>query len=262
MVREEVSLFAIATKPDLDVPSFVAKQYAEQLEATAVLYGDEYTPEAFAEAVRRLDPAFVFVESHGFPCSVTAQGVRPAISTEPLESEPAQFCPGDANLDLLEGRIVHFNACWTGLRLGKLLVENHGVRAFFGTKEPFYFLIPVRGGVDKMAVAPFLAEYTVEVALFSGLTAGEAHRRRIKAFDTLYQYYTTGEGRNLPGAELLARFLLADRNAAVFYGDGEVRFTDRVEEKRVVVKLGTPPAPRGEVALLILALPFVLGGRG
>ena len=255
MPREGVAVFAIATEPGLMIPAKVARQYAEQLGASAVLWADGYTPDNLRRVVLRYDPAFLFIESHGFPCSVTAQNVRPAISTPATESEPRAYCPGSINTDIVEGRVLHFNACWTGLRLGEVLVRK-GALAFYGTKKPFLFLMPKDGKtLDRIGAAPFIAEYTVEVALMSGMTTGQAQEARMRAYDVAIDYW---KNVNHPASDLLVTVLQADKDNAVFLGREDVRVFPK-QEKHVVVRMDTGKVSASYI-LAFLILGAVLGG--
>jgi len=257
MPQEGVAVFAIATEPGLMIPAKVAIQYAQQLGAQVILYGDQYSPEALRQVVLRYDPAFLFVESHGFPCSVTAQRLKPAISTPATESEPKAYCPASINTDIVEGRVLHFNACWTGLRLGEVLVRR-GALAFYGTKRPFMFLMPKDGKtLDRIGAAPFIAEYTVEVALMSGMTTGQAQEARMRAYDVAIDVWRNSTH---PASDLLVTVLQADKDNAVFYGDPNVRVFPRIEEpKRVVVKMDVGKTSMSYL-LAFLILGAVLGG--
>lgn len=250
------SAFFIATEPGLWIPAKVAIQVANQLGANAVLFGEEFTPESFASIIKTLDPDFVFVESHGFPCSVTGQNVKPVVSIPADIGEPGAYCPGTINAELLEGRVVHFNACWTGARLGEVLVDYYGAEAFFGTKKLFLFLMPEDGKtLDPIAASPFLAEYTVELALFSGMTAKEAHEKRIEAYNIEIEKWRDS---NHPARDLLITVLRANMDNAVFYGDSNVRIAEDMEIKSLTINFDTKSNTL-LAGLILLVLAGVVG---
>lgn len=262
MPRFGVALFIEPTTHHVDIPSTIAKQFADhygQGLAVGQLWGDEANPETVRQEILRLDPLFIFHTGHSFPCVMTVQNLEPLFSMATGEHE---LCKEIRNLDLVKGRVIHSNSCYAGKEIGKYLVKK-GARAFFGSVDEFLFLIPKTGEIDRATLSPFLAEYMVEAVLLSGGTVGEAQKNRLMAFDREIEYWTTGEGKDHPAAPLLARILEADKNIAVAYGDETFAVAPPRDVGPLTIKPEIPEGPN--LAPLLLFSPLLLflqGDRG
>ena len=197
-----------------------------------VLRGREASPDGVLRAVEREDPAMFFGVGHGSPERFTVE------CTELL----MEACSPEAGT--MAGRVVHLNSCWTGLRLGPDLIDK-GAVAFLGSKFPFFFYIGSPPNSDRASRTAFIAEYAATAALMLGSTVGEAHRRRLEAYDREISYWLEGPGKDHPHAQLLARILIVNKRYAVMLGDETAR-----------------PGSRGIPALALapMAVGMVVGG--
>lgn len=210
-------LYILPTTHGVDVPSTIMKNVAPQIDENPVILWDgEATAENARNAVLQHNPPYVFTTGHGLPCATTLQDLQPFISL--AEPQMSPYCKAERNLDIVKGRVWHVHSCWCGLQLAQEMVRR-GAWAVFAHDKEFLFLLPKAGKIDIVTSAPFLAEFTVDSAMLSGMTAGEAQEAREKAYDHWLDYFLNGEGQNLDPAPLVARIVLADKLISKLYGD-------------------------------------------
>ncbi|MCD6524928.1 MAG: hypothetical protein J7K48_08070 [Thermococcus sp.] len=252
-------LFLLPNKRGVEIPSTIMKHLARMIDPKAVvLFGDQANAENARKAIERLDPPYVFTTGHGIPCATTLQDNQPFVSLAIPEMN-RRVCDAERNLDIWKGRVLHLHSCWCGKLLAPVLVERYGAWAVFAHTDEFLFLLPEDGKtIDLVVAAPFLAEFTVDVAMLSGKTAGEAQEERMAAYDKWIEYFYHGEGSKLKGASIVLRILIADKEISKLYGDK----TATVVERRSIPKarLSLPLEVEGgeKVSPILLAIPLVL----
>ena len=256
-------LYLLPTAHGINIPSTIMRHLAPQIDPDAkILWGNEATPENAIRAISETNPPYVFTTGHGLPCVTTLQNNTPFISLKRPDMNP-KYCPSDANLTVMAGRVVHIHSCWCGRLLAPVLVEKYGAKAVFAHNDEFLFLLPPDGKtIDVTIAAPFLAEFKTDIALLSGATAGEAQDERLGAYDKWIEYFYHGEGSKLKGAPLVLRILVADKGIAAFYGDKGARVA---EPSQKTFKLSLPIEVEGgssSIAPLLIAGAVLLFGRG
>ena len=210
MPQPGVSLFILPRKHYLEYGSCVMRQLLRQHGRGIIiaLEGDEANPESIDRAIQAYDPGFIFGIGHGLPDLYTVECTQEYLRV------------GSEREQLMKGRIIHLNSCYTGARLGPSLVAK-GAQAFLGSVEPFYFYIADPPCSSRASMTVFLAEHQAAVSILNGRSAMQAHVDRLQAYEREIEYWLAGPGRDHPHAPLLARILEVDRGAAVMHGRGE-----------------------------------------
>ena len=259
-------LYLLPTTYGVYVPSSVMKAVAPQIDPEAtILWGDEATPEKARGTLLKLNPPYVFTTGHGIPCVTTLQDKEPFISLDVREMNP-EYCNAERNLDIVKGRVWHVHSCWCGRLLAPEMVKR-GAWAVFAHDHEFLFLLPEGDRADIVVVAPFLAEFTTDMAMLSGQTAGGAQRARMEAYEKQIRFFQKGEGAKLKQAPIITRILLADKMISKLYGDptATVAKPRPLRKARLDLPLELEGAPSGSW-LPLLALPVGLmllgGGHG
>ncbi len=254
-------LYILPTTFGVNVPSTIMKAIAKQIdENPVILWGDEATAENARALVEKLDPPYVFTTGHGLPCVTTVQDKEPFISL--AEPEMSRYCSQERNLDIVKGRVWHVHSCWCGRQLAGVMVQK-GAWAVFAHDNEFLFLMPKTGKIDIVSASPFMAEFTTDSAILSGMTAGEAQKAREDAYEKWLNYFLKGEGAKLKAGPLVARILLADKMISKLYGDPTATITRPTELK--TFKLSLPMKLEGQTtlsaSLILLPLGLLLLGK-
>ena len=252
-------LYFLPTTFGVDVPSAIMREVAKQIDGKPViLWGDEATPENARKLVLETNSPYVFTTGHGLPCVTTLQNKEPFISL--AEPQMSAYCSQELNLDIVKGRVWHVHSCWCGRQLAQVMVQK-GAWAVFAHDNEFLFLMPKTGKIDIVTAAPFMAEFTTDAAMLSGMTAGEAQSARMNAYERWLNYFTTGEGSKLDVAALNARIILADKMISKLYGDETATVTKPGPRK--AFKLSLPmqrPVQTTSAGLILLPLGLLLIG--
>ncbi len=241
-----MALFLLPTAYGVIVPSTVMWHVSGLVDPErTVLWGDEATPENARRTIIEENPNYVFTTGHGLPCITTLQDKAPFLSVENDGIyRQTGYCRHDLNADLVRGRVWHVHSCWCGLQLADWMVKN-GARAVFAHSAEFMFLMP-EGYIDITTASPFLSEFAADTHMLAGSTAGKAQEARLRAYDTYINYFYSGPGKNLRGAGLVLRLLIADRSIAVLKGDPSATVTPTWTGGPVKLQLPVPLG-RGEV---------------
>ena len=252
-------LYLLPNKRGIEVPGTIMKHLAPLIDPEAkILFGDEATAGNARKAIAELDPPYVFTTGHGIPCATTLQDNEPFVSLAVPEMN-RQVCDRERNLDLWKGRVIHLHSCWCGKLLAPVLVSQFGAWAVFAHDDEFLFLLPRDGKtIDVIVAAPFLAEFTVDIAMLGGKTAGEAQERRMGAYDKWVDYFLNGPGSKLDGAAMIVRILLADKRISKLYGDETATVVKQGQEKAVRLSLPLEVEGGGEVSPALLLIPVGL----
>ena len=125
----------------------------------------------------------------------------------------------EANLTALRGKVAHLFSCLTGQRLGKLLVERGGAKAFIGYRKRYIIGL----GVDPRPSSDYsyaLARLDTIMgeAILKGYSVREAKAIHDRALRMLVEYF-----REDPWAPLILRALIHNHDALVIYGDEGAR---------------------------------------
>ena len=258
-------LFLLPNKKGVEIPSTIMKHMAQTMDPQAIiLFGDEATSQNARAAILQNNPPYVFTTGHGIPCATTLQDNQPFISLN-IPDMNRQVCNANRNLDIFKGRVIHIMSCWTGKLLARVLVQKYGAWAVFAYDDEFLFLLPEDGKtIDIIVAAPFLAAYTVDIAMLSGATAGEAHEEQMKAFDRWIEYFYRGEGSKLKGAPLVLRVLIADKSISRLYGDPTATVTKRrpVPQVKLTLPLEVEGGEKVNPILLAIPIAMMMFGRG
>jgi len=258
-------LFVLPTTNNLDYGTCVMKNVVLPKICSRfnciVLEGDNATPSNFFNALSQYNPTYVFILGHGNPDQVYVQGMNLLLSVD----TPA--IPAVAN-----GRFIHINGCQTAEELGPALINN-GAVGYLGEDQDFLFLVnePPCSSLD--VEAPYIAEYTFEEAVFSGLTFEEAFKQRNQAFENFINQYTYS---NSDIAPLLATILQADEDMASLLGKTTLTiFTLGYPPPVALASLPTPsppsptaitatqaPAPKNTITIIIAGVLTALAVGG
>jgi len=228
MPQSSVSLFILPRKHYLEYGSCVAKHLLRQHGRGTIiaLEGDEASPESIDRAIQQYDPAFIFGIGHGKPDLYTVECTQEYLRV------------GSPREELMKGRIIHLNSCYTGARLGSSLVAK-GALAFLGSVEPFYFYIAEPPCSSRASMTVFLAEHQAAVSILSGRSARQAHVDRLHAYEREIEHWLTGPGRDHPHAPLLTRILQIDQSIAVMRGKGEASIAPPARAAILPVQMAT-----------------------
>jgi len=253
-------LYLLPNKLGVEIPSTVMNHLAPMIDPNAtILFGEEATTENAIKAIQELNPPYVFTTGHGIPCATTLIENEPFVSLQ-VPQMNARVCDKERNLSLFKGRVVHIHSCWCGKLLAPTLVQKYGAWAVFAHDDEFLFLLPKDGKtIDLPVAAPFLAEFTVDISMLSGSTAGEAQKAREHAYDRWIEYFYHGEGRNIEGASVVLRILIADKAISKLYGDPTATVTKKRPTPQAKLSLPLEVEGGGKgISPLLLAIPIVL----
>jgi len=228
MPNPGVSLFILPRQHNLEYGSCVMKQLLGQFGrgTVVVLEGDMANPEGIDRAIQQYDPGFIFGIGHGLPDLYTVECTQEYLRV------------GSPREELMKGRIIHLNSCYTGARLGPSLVRK-GALAFLGSVEPFFFYIAEPPCSSRASMTVFLAEHEAALSILRGRTARQAHMDRFHAYEKEIEYWLAGPGRDHPHAPLLARILQIDQSIAVMHGRGDASIAPPARAAVLPVQMAT-----------------------
>ena len=250
------SAFFLPNVKGIEVPSTIMRHIAPQLDPQAIiLWGADANPQNARTVIEQYNPEYVFTTGHGIPCTTTLQNNQPFISLAVPQMNP-KYCDRERNLDIWKGRVLHLHSCWCGKLLAPTLVDKYGAWAVFAHDDEFLFLLPPDGKtIDITIASPFLAEFSVDTAMLSGKSAGEAQQQRMAAYDKWIKYFQDGEGSHLRPAPLVVRILMADKMISKLYGDPTATVTGVGQAKSAKLNLPiTIPGVKGINPIILAPL--------
>ena len=177
---------------------------------TRELNGEFARPNHINSAIATNDPKLLWGIGHGGPDIFTVECRTPYMQVSP-----------PMNMDKVKGRVVHLNSCLTALELGPAIISA-GALTYYGSNRSFHFYVGSPPNTDRASKAVFLPEHQVEASLLSNKTTGEARADQLARYDEEIDYWTTGGGKNHPGAWAILDCLYIDRDCSVMLGDPNV----------------------------------------
>jgi hypothetical protein len=166
-----------------------------------------------AEAVRGEEVDFLTGVGHGLPDAYTGDKYDPI------------FQVGDYTSEEVHGKIVHFLACYSALKLGADLVK-HGCRAFFGYSDAFTCHL------EEEPEVFFDCDSEIDRAFADGLSAEEVYDRvRVKYDRHIDELYNAGK-YHLAATLTFNSIRLCAPSIDARWGDPKARLNDSASRRK------------------------------
>lgn len=219
MPRQETMLFIEPEQHYLEYSSLVLRDLVgnnrRSSQDITELKGQDANPQNVNDVLEAKDPVYFMGIGHG---NDTVYSV---------ECTTVYMRNGDDNAKKLNGRVVHLNSCKTAASLGPNLVSL-GARAFFGSKDSFWFYVGSPANSDRASISAFIPELQIDVSMLQGKTTGEAQSDKMIKMEEEMYYWTSGPGKTHPHALELADMIRMNKEISTFLGDPNVRVTSGV----------------------------------
>ncbi|MHC1636492.1 MAG: hypothetical protein ACXQTS_07770, partial [Candidatus Methanospirareceae archaeon] len=177
--------------------------------------------ETATTVIRDFKPDIVWHVGHGAVCVTALEYDDPWLTKK---SNSYELCTEDRFLDIVAGRIFDALSCFTGVELGKEVV-NRGAKAYLGYIKEFWFLlcndIPCpcgRGKTDPVLIRALKATQLCNLEFLKSLAEGksidEAFEASLSRFDEEIKYFENSTHRIAP---IAIKCLRLDKNHQVLY---------------------------------------------